>query len=103
MELGDFSAEDHAAVGRVAGFLDGLATVGEDAAIVGREAVAAGLGKGRWRHFTASSESMETSCDGVTAATDWLRDEVRAGDLVLVKGSNALGLTRVIDALVPES
>ena len=103
MELGDFSAEDHAAVGREAGFLDGLATVGEDAAIVGREAVAAGLGKGRWRHFTASSESMETSCDGVTAATDWLRDEVRAGDLVLVKGSNALGLTRVIDALVPES
>ncbi len=103
LELGAFSAEDHAAVGREAGFLDGLATVGTDAEIAGREAVAAGLDKSGWRHFPASSESLEASRDGVEAVTEWLREEVRAGDLVLVKGSNALGLTRVIEALVPDA
>jgi UDP-N-acetylmuramoyl-tripeptide--D-alanyl-D-alanine ligase len=103
LELGGFSAEDHAAVGREAGFLDRLATIGEDAEIIGREAVAAGLDKGSWRHFAASSESLEASRDGVATVTEWLREELRDGDLVLVKGSNALGLTRVIDALVPGS
>ncbi|MDP6349607.1 MAG: UDP-N-acetylmuramoyl-tripeptide--D-alanyl-D-alanine ligase [Chloroflexota bacterium] len=101
LELGKFSPTDHAAVGREAGFLDGLATIGTDAEIVGREAVAAGLDAGSWRHFPAGLESLEASRDGVAAVTEWLREELRDGDLVLVKGSNALGLTRVIEALVP--
>lgn len=101
LELGDYSAADHAAVGSEAGFLDKLATIGGDAAIIGREAVAAGLDPNDHRHFPATTGSLDESLPGVEAVTEWLRREIRTGDLVLIKGSNALGLTRVIDALVP--
>lgn len=35
----------------------------------------------------------------IEPATDWLRDKLRPGDVVLVKGSNSVGLSRIVAAL----
>ncbi len=96
LELGEYSAADHAAVGSQAGFVDELATIGTDAVILGDEAVAAGLNRANYRHFSAESGVAE-------AVAGWLRQELRPGDLVLIKGSNALGLARLVDDLASES
>ncbi|MBV7257214.1 UDP-N-acetylmuramoyl-tripeptide--D-alanyl-D-alanine ligase [Pacificimonas sp. WHA3] len=38
-----------------------------------------------------------------TAAEEWLRSELKAGDTVLVKGSNSIGLSRIISAFRGEA
>ena len=100
LELGEFSAAEHAAVGAEAGFVSDLVTVGTDAEIFGREAVAAGLNEGNHRHFAAGVGSPDDSSPALEAVGGWLRENLRPGDLVLIKGSNALGLERLIDKLV---
>lgn len=37
--------------------------------------------------------------DSAAEAEDWLRTELRAGDTVLVKGSNSIGLSRIVTSL----
>ena len=100
LELGIFSAADHAAVGSQAGFVDELATIGTDAAILGEKAMAAGVNQANYRHFETNSGAADSSGAAVEEAADWLRGELRPGDLVLIKGSNALGLARLVDNLL---
>ncbi len=90
-ELGESSAEEHDAIGRLAVRLDigRLLVVGEAA---------------RPMHLGASLEGSwgEESvfvADNAAALT-WLREQLRPGDVVLVKGSRAARLDEVADALL---
>lgn len=90
-ELGTASVAAHAQLGRWCASLglDGLVTVGEEARPAHDAAVAAGGTGGLLRHV-----------DDVDAAVGVVRAGARPGDVVLVKGSRAAGLERVVEALL---
>lgn len=88
-ELGEQTEEGHQMVGRrAADVADVLVTVGDLGRLLGDEAELAGLPADR--HLHAGSAQ-----DAVTL----LHDLIRAGDLVLVKGSRALGMDRIVPAI----
>jgi UDP-N-acetylmuramoyl-tripeptide--D-alanyl-D-alanine ligase len=92
-ELGDGALTEHDAIGRLAVRLDvdRLVAVGE-----GARAVHLGAAhEGSW-----GRESMWVP--DVAAAVQLLRDEVEPGDVVLVKGSRAVGLEAVAEALLAD-
>jgi UDP-N-acetylmuramoyl-tripeptide--D-alanyl-D-alanine ligase len=85
-ELGEASLEFHAALAEPveAAGVDRLILVGEE-----MSALAKALGG-----------TLEiTHVPGAAAAAELVRHEVRAGDSVLVKGSNSIGLAALVDAL----
>ncbi len=91
LELGEHAVTRHQDVGRAAAKVnvDVLFTVGGDAALaLGAAAVAAGLPRGRVRHFATSDEAAEAAAALVTR-----------GDLVLVKGSRGVKTDRVVERL----
>jgi UDP-N-acetylmuramoyl-tripeptide--D-alanyl-D-alanine ligase len=92
-ELGDASAEEHDAVGRLAVRLDvsRLVVVGEGARPMHLGATL----EGSW-----GEESVYLPDVGQAVAL--LRRELRAGDVVLVKASRAAGLEQVADALLAD-
>ena len=94
LELGNGSAVLHQEVGRTAASVgvDRLLTVGGPAAeALGKAAVAAGVPAAHVEHFATSLEAAER------AST-----LVRAGDLVLVKGSRGVRTDVVVDRLKAE-
>lgn len=103
LELGRFSAQDHAAVGAKAGFVDRLIAIGKQASIYGEEALANGLNPNHYRFFPAEPESTDDSALALGEAANYLQNELRTGDVVLIKGSNALQLSRLVAQLVTES
>jgi UDP-N-acetylmuramoyl-tripeptide--D-alanyl-D-alanine ligase len=92
-ELGGLAAEAHAQVGReAAASCDLLVAVGcADASRLADAARAAGL----------PADAVLRAGDA-TEAVEVVRDRLRAGDVVLVKGSRGVGLDRTVDALVGE-
>jgi UDP-N-acetylmuramoyl-tripeptide--D-alanyl-D-alanine ligase len=92
-ELGEASAAEHEAVGRLAVSLD-----------VGR-VVAVGEGA-RAVHVGAANDGMRADeaawVPDIGAALTLLRDQVQPGDVVLVKASRAAGLEQLADALLQE-
>lgn len=89
LELGSYTAEGHKLVGRrAAAIVDLLVTVGDLGSSIGHESLNAGFDSGRL--FQAENDE---------AAIAYLRQEIRRGDLVLVKGSRAVGMERVATAL----
>ncbi|MFJ6213964.1 UDP-N-acetylmuramoyl-tripeptide--D-alanyl-D-alanine ligase [Streptomyces sp. NPDC092296] len=91
-ELGEDSLAEHDAIGRLAVRLNITKVV----AVGGREAAWLDMGaknEGSW-----GEESVLVS--DADAAIDLLRDQVRPGDVVLVKASRAAGLERVAEALL---
>ena len=92
-ELGDTSASEHDAIGRLAARLgvDLLVVVGEDATGLLQGA----RGEESWR-----GESVQVG-DADTAVA-YVRDQLRGGDVVLVKAARAAGLERVAAALVSD-
>jgi UDP-N-acetylmuramoyl-tripeptide--D-alanyl-D-alanine ligase len=94
LELGNRSAELHAGVGRAAaaaGIDLLLAVGGAPAKALADEAIAAGMPLASVRYFATSDEAA--------AAASAL---VKAGDLVLVKGSRGVKTDRVVDRLKAE-
>jgi UDP-N-acetylmuramoyl-tripeptide--D-alanyl-D-alanine ligase len=92
-ELGDASAEEHDAIGRLAVRLDVSRLV-----VVGEAARPMHLGaslEGSW-----GDESVFVRDVGEAVAL--LRRELRPGDLVLVKASRAVGLEQVAEALLAD-
>ena len=88
LELGELSLAEHERVGRrAAEVLDTLVTIGDEARALGEAATAAGL-------------AGVTHAPSREAALATLRAHLRAGDVVLVKGSHALGLEAVVAGLV---
>ncbi|HHV61821.1 MAG TPA: UDP-N-acetylmuramoyl-tripeptide--D-alanyl-D-alanine ligase [Firmicutes bacterium] len=91
LELGELRDEAHREVGRcVVGFdVDVLMTVGDSARLIGVEAERVGMQASRIRHFSETLEALPT-----------LVAEVRPGDAVLIKGSRAMGMERLAEALL---
>lgn len=89
-ELGTLTEQSHDRIGlRAAEVLDTLLTVGDLAVRIAASARSAGLE--RTRHFASKAE-----------ATAALREELRDGDVLLVKGSRALELETVVQLLSEE-
>jgi UDP-N-acetylmuramoyl-tripeptide--D-alanyl-D-alanine ligase len=91
-ELGGESLAEHDAVGRLAVRLN----VSKLVAVGGVEA--AWLQMGAYNEGSWGEESVHVS--DAEAAIDLLRSELRAGDVVLVKASRAVGLERIAQALL---
>jgi UDP-N-acetylmuramoyl-tripeptide--D-alanyl-D-alanine ligase len=93
LELGERSGEEHDAIGRLAVRLrvDRLVAVGEGAARVH----AGASHEGSW-----GEESVMVA--DPDAALELLRAQLRPGDVVLLKASNSIGLSRVAKALLDD-
>jgi len=92
-ELGDATASEHDAVGRLA------ASLGIDLlVVVGAEAV--GLLQGARDEASWRGEPVQLA--DAAAAVEYLRAELRGGDVVLVKAARAAGLERVAQALLTD-
>jgi len=96
LELGEGSRQEHADLGELAVRLDVglLVTVGDPGTPIGRLHAAAVL-EGSW-----GGEAVHV--DDVDGALAFLRDELRPGDVVLVKASRGIGLERIADALLAD-
>ncbi|MGD2058713.1 MAG: UDP-N-acetylmuramoyl-tripeptide--D-alanyl-D-alanine ligase, partial [Anaerolineales bacterium] len=89
LELGDYEETGHRRVGaRAAEIADVLVTVGERARWIAEEAIASGLPGEKVAALDSSDQAIE-----------FLTDRIDAGDIVLVKGSRAVELDRVVSAL----
>lgn len=94
LELGDLSADEHVQVGRLAAEcrLDGVLAYGEFAGEVARGASAAGMRSGR----LVATQDLQV----LQAVLDcWLEP----GDIVLVKGSRAMQMERMVEWLLQTS
>ncbi len=89
-ELGTFSRTEHERVGRLVAQLriDWLVTVGAEAREIARSAVSCGMDADRVQSYDEIEEALRP-----------VRDALRPGDLVLVKGSRAVGLERLAEGL----
>jgi UDP-N-acetylmuramoyl-tripeptide--D-alanyl-D-alanine ligase len=88
-ELGDYTGEGHKLVGRrAADVVDILITVGELGRAIGEEAASVGLAPERL-FMTKSSEE----------AVQLIQRAVHPNDMVLVKGSRALGMDQIVPAI----
>jgi len=92
-ELGDESRDAHRDVGRLAAETGValLVALGDRAAELCEGAVAGGLDAGAARIAASHDDALSQ-----------LRDALRSGDRVLVKGSRAMRMERVVAGLVPE-
>ncbi len=88
-ELGNYTEEGHKVVGiRTAAVTEVLVTVGELGRIIGEEALAVG--------FDPANVHILTSADEVIAHLQTL---IQPGDLILVKGSRAVGMDRIVSEI----
>jgi UDP-N-acetylmuramoyl-tripeptide--D-alanyl-D-alanine ligase len=89
LELGDGAAEAHRSVGAYAARagVDVLLAVGDDAALIAEGFAAVGGG------------GVSTTTAGRDEAADWLRHNVSAADVVLVKASRGAALELIADDL----
>ena len=85
-ELGHFTEEGHQQVGiRAAATTEVLVTVGNLGSIIGKEALAAGYPAHNLYMFESASEAIER-----------LQTLIQPNDLVLIKGSRAVGMDRIV-------
>lgn len=91
LELGELETEAHRQLGRdlVAAGVDILVAFGPASAISASEAIACGLPRAAVRHTLTHADAA-----GV------LLDAVRAGDVVLIKGSRGMALENVVSAFM---
>jgi UDP-N-acetylmuramoyl-tripeptide--D-alanyl-D-alanine ligase len=89
LELGQYEQSGHEMVGvRAADVCSELITIGERGRLIAAAALSAGMGE--W-----SVKWLE----GVPEAIEYLRNHLREGDVVLVKGSHSLRMDRIVSAL----
>ncbi len=93
LELGSYEAQGHEIVGiRAAAVVSLLVTVGERGKIIAQAARRAGMPAGDIRVMDSAEEAAE-----------FLLAEIRPGDTVLVKGSRAIGMERVVGILTEQT
>jgi UDP-N-acetylmuramoyl-tripeptide--D-alanyl-D-alanine ligase len=93
LELGSYEVTGHRRVGvRAAAVADLLVTVGERGRIIAQEAIRSGMPAG----------AVE-ACESAEEAAAFLLACIRAGDAILVKGSRAVGMERIVYALANEA
>lgn len=96
LEIGKYTAEAHERVGRLAaGSVDVLFAVGQRAKFIAEAAREGGMKRANIRSFDTAEEALEP-----------LQALMKKGDLVLIKGSHAMELYRVVEgvkAVMPSS
>ena len=92
LEIGKFTTVAHKAAGEeTAKTADLFVTVGPRAKFAVEGAVSAGMDKSRVFNFSDSRE-----------AASFLKGKIREGDLILVKGSQAMRMERIVEELMAE-
>jgi UDP-N-acetylmuramoyl-tripeptide--D-alanyl-D-alanine ligase len=92
LELGEDSEEAHRSIGKIAkDSCNFLITVGEMAKFIKAGAIEAGMQKENIFEFLNSTE-----------AGDFLRDFIKTGDIILVKGSQGIRMERVVAAILQD-
>ena len=87
LEIGKYTVEAHEQIGNFAGkFLDVLITVGARAKFIAETAKAAGM-----------KNTDILSFDTADNAKKFVRELIRKGDLVLIKGSHSMELNKVVE------
>jgi UDP-N-acetylmuramoyl-tripeptide--D-alanyl-D-alanine ligase len=91
LEMGDFSVEVHQMLGERVGELsiDFLLALGEEAPVVVESAIRHGLDPKKARVVESHSEAVSI-----------LRQEIRNGDWILVKGSRRMGMEKIVEGLM---
>lgn len=90
LEIGKYTLEAHKAMGQKARkFLDVLVTVGLRSKFSSDEAVALGMEKEKIHHFSTSKEAVQK-----------VKDLLLGGDLILVKGSQAMRMERIVEEIM---
>jgi UDP-N-acetylmuramoyl-tripeptide--D-alanyl-D-alanine ligase len=94
LELGEQSADHHRRIGRLAAQAapDMLVTVGDESRHLAMAALEAGFPCEQQHHF-----------ENAESAASLVRDWVRPGDLVVVKGSRGIGMERIVAVLKGEA
>jgi UDP-N-acetylmuramoyl-tripeptide--D-alanyl-D-alanine ligase len=93
LELGPYEQQGHHMVGvRVAETCDALVAVGLRSRMTVQAAISSGMSKKSITWFETAPEAVE-----------FLNDELKNGDTVLVKGSLGMGMARIVSALETES
>lgn len=89
LEIGKYTLEAHETMGALAGkFLDILVTVGPRAKFIAESAHSVGLAKKNIHIFETADEAKGS-----------VQDLLKKGDIILVKGSRAIGLDRVVEEI----
>lgn len=92
MELGDYTKEGHQEVGRRAAQVVGvLVTVGERARMIAKAAIKEGLSQDKVLSFGDSFR-----------AGRFLQERLKPGDILLVKGSQAVRMEKIVKELMAE-
>jgi len=92
-ELGQFTSEGHKLVGRrAAAVVDLLVTVGELGEAIAEEALIVG-------YDATKLEPMVTADDAIAL----LHKRLQSGDIVLVKGSRAIGMERIVSEITVDT
>jgi UDP-N-acetylmuramoyl-tripeptide--D-alanyl-D-alanine ligase len=90
LELGKFSEEEHERIGeRVRGTANLLVTVGDQAKGIAAGALKEGMDGARVFQFNNSKETAE-----------FLKKEIREGDVILVKGSQSIRTERIVEKIM---
>ncbi len=89
LEIGKYAIEAHERIGHLAGkSVDVLITVGPRAKFIAESACETGLGRGRIFSFDTAEEARKP-----------VQDLMKKGDLVLVKGSHAMDLHKIVEEI----
>ncbi|SRR6266567_4537034 len=99
-ELGPYARAEHQASGAaLAGVVDYLVAIGEQARFYVEGAIAAGMPETQAYYFSADVEDRGEQEAAKAAASDLLRHEVRSTDLVLLKGSRGMLMETMLPTL----
>jgi len=89
LEIGKYSLEAHEKIGKLAaGFVDLLITIGPRAKLIAGAAAKAGLDKENISSFLIAEEAKKE-----------VELKIKKGDLILIKGSRAMGLDKVVEEI----
>lgn len=89
LELGPYEEQGHQMVGnRAANVADLIVTIGERARIIARAAQSSGKAASQIKSFANSDEALK-----------YLRDNLTSSDVVLVKGSRAMNMEKIVPEL----
>ncbi len=92
LELGKYSAEEHKEIGkRAAGVCDLLVTIGFRARYIAEGALNAGLHESKILQYEDSRKAGEE-----------LKNLIKSGDVILIKGSQSMRMERTIEELMAE-
>ncbi len=96
-ELGQYARAEHSASGEaLAGAVDYLVSIGDEARYYVEGAIRASMPADHIYHFDADVENESELEAAKRAAADLLKNEVQSGDMVLLKGSRAMRFETIL-------